>query len=153
MQIPHHQEDQFNHKPPKNRSKYLNSLNNNGSYDSKQANISDHYIKQNESTADKHIDNLEMMEDPLIRKKKVNEVIDIIKLNLIDDEDFKSIESDSRQNSASNTIDEAYKHVLKEQVKKELQKNQYRTNENDKDQSNRRYPGFELLKQKQMQNR
>ena len=116
-----------------NYSKYLNHT----SIDEKQANISDPYIKLEEANSGK--DNLEITEDPLARKKKVNEVVEIVKLYLMDDEEFKSMDSDSKQNSAKNTIDEAYRHVLKEQVKKELQKNQFRTNENDQDQSNRRF--------------
>ena len=60
---------------------------------------------------------IEFIEDPLERKKKVNEVISRVELNLMNDDDFNSHHSDSQQPSALNTIDEARKHALKQQIK------------------------------------
>jgi len=52
----------------------------------------------------------------LNRKKKVNEVISRVKLDLLEDEDDQSINSDSQQHLTMNSIDEARKHILERQI-------------------------------------
>lgn len=79
-----------------------------------------HHSSLNAYESDLH--NLEFIADPLNRKMKVNEVINRVELNLIDDNDYDSIHSESQQQSALNTIDEARKYVLKQQLKHELSK-------------------------------
>ena len=69
-----------------------------------------------------NLDNLEFIPDPLDKKKKINEVINRVELNLMDDEDSHTANSDSIQQSAQNTIDEVNKFVLKQQIKHELEK-------------------------------
>ena len=67
------------------------------------------------------LEDLEFVADPLKRKTKVNEVIDRVELDLVqDDDDYQSLGSESQQQSIHNTIDEARKFVLKQQLKHEL---------------------------------
>jgi hypothetical protein len=73
-------------------------------------------VQQNDELED-----LEFVADPLKRKKKINEVIDRVELDLVqDDDDYNSLGSESQQQSIHNTIDEARKFVLKQQLKHEL---------------------------------
>jgi len=65
------------------------------------------------------LEDLEFVEDPLVRRKNVDEVINRVELDLIDD-DLNSLHSDSNHQSAHNTIDEARRYVLKQQLKYEM---------------------------------
>ena len=72
-------------------------------------------------THGEHYDDLEFVDDPLNRKKKVNEVINKVELDLVGNED-DSMHSESQTPSNQNTLDQVRKYVLKQQLKHELSK-------------------------------
>jgi hypothetical protein len=116
-------------KVPKGKTKYLNSLNT--QEDMENQNISNVHAYKEEVNIDSvnGLEDLEFVADPLSRKKKVNEVINRVEMNLMDDEDFSSVKSESQHNSNQNTIDDARRYVLKQQLKQELgKKNEIRKN-------------------------
>lgn len=75
---------------------------------------------------DEGLEDLEFVEDPLNKKKKINEVLNLVKFNLMDDGEDQSAQSDSRNVSQHNTIDATRSYVLKQQFKNQfLNKNKH----------------------------
>lgn len=107
-----------------------NSAHNNSKYDNPKNTHEKYQILQRDSSSKPKqviakisgLDKLELVEDPLDKKSKINEVINRVELNLMDEDDMNSMNSDSIQQSAVNTIDEVSKFVLKQQLKHDLEK-------------------------------